>query len=104
MKLKKGDNVIVIAGKSKGVKGAIIRAFPAESMVLIDGVNVAKRHRKPTQQSRKGQIVDMPMPIHVSNVQLVDPKGGKPTRIKIDRDAKSGKRSRIAVGSGETIK
>lgn len=103
MKLKKGDNVIVIAGKDKGKKGVIARAYPAESKVLIDGVNVAKRHRKPTQRAQKGQIVDMPMPIHASNVQLLDPKGGKPTRIKISRD-KNGKRSRVAVGSGETIK
>ena len=103
MKLKKGDTVIVIAGKEKGKKGAIARAYPATNMVLIDGINLAKRHRKPTQQSRTGQIVEIPMPIHASNVQLVDPKGGKPTRIKISRD-KAGKRTRVAVGSGETIK
>lgn len=103
MKLKKGDNVIVIAGKAKGSKGVISRAFPADGMVLIDGVNLVKRHRKPTAQARKGQIVDMPMPIHVSNVMLADPKGGKPTRIKIVRDEK-GNRSRVAVGSGQAIK
>lgn len=102
MKLKKGDNVIVIAGKSKGAKGAIARAFPARNMVLIDGVNISKRHKKPTAQNRKGQIVDIPMPIHVSNVMIVDPKGGKPTRIKISRE-KDGKRSRVAK-SGETLK
>ncbi|MCE9541162.1 50S ribosomal protein L24 [Candidatus Kaiserbacteria bacterium] len=103
MKLKKGDNVIVIAGKSKGEKGAIVRAFPRDNMVLIDGVNLVKRHRKPTQESRKGQIIDKPMPIHVSNVQLADPRGGKPTRIKIVR-GKDGARSRVAVGSGQEIK
>lgn len=103
MKLKKGDNVIVIAGKAKGQTGAIARAYPAKNMILIDGVNLVKRHRKPTAQSRKGQIIDMPMPIHASNVMLVDPKGGKPTRIKISRDT-NGKRTRLAVGSGETIK
>ncbi len=102
MKLKKGDNVIVIAGKSRGQKGTIARAYPGKHIVLIDGVNVVKCHRKPTQQARKGQIIDMPMPIHVSNVQLLDPKGGKPTRIKITRT--DGKRIRTAVGSGETIK
>jgi large subunit ribosomal protein L24 len=102
MKLKKGDNVIVIAGKAKGAKGAISRAFPARNMVLIDGVNLVKRHRKPTQQARSGQIVDMPMPIHASNVMLLDPKGGKPTRIKITRT--NGKRERVAVKSGEAIK
>lgn len=103
MKLKKGDNVIVIAGKSKGQKGAIARAFPARNMVLIDGVNVAKRHRRPSAQNRKGQIVDMPMPIHASNVMILDPKGGKPTRIKISRD-KAGKRARVASKSGEALK
>lgn len=103
MKLKKGDNVIVIAGKSKGAKGTIARAFPARNMVLIDGVNIAKRHRRPSAQNRKGQIVDLPMPIHASNVMIADPKGGKPTRIKISRD-KAGKRSRVASKSGEAIK
>jgi large subunit ribosomal protein L24 len=102
MKLKKGDNVIVIAGKAKGVKGVISRAFPARDMVLIDGVNLVKRHRKPTQQARSGQIVDKPMPMHASNVQIIDPKDGKPTRIKITRT--NGKRERIAVKSGEAIK
>ena len=103
MKLKKGDNVIVIAGKARGSKGVIARAFPADGLVLIDGVNLVKRHRKPTQQARKGQIIDKPMPIHISNVMLVDPKGGKPTRIKIMRD-KDGKRSRMAVKSGMELK
>ena len=102
MKLKKGDNVIVIAGKSKGTKGTIARAFPARNMVLIDGVNIAKRHRRPTAQNRKGQIVDMPMPIHASNVMILDPKGGKATRIKISRT--NGKRARMAVKSGEALK
>ncbi len=101
MKLKKGDNVIVIAGKSKGQKGTITRAYPAAGTVLIDGINMVKRHRKPTQQSRKGQIVDMPMPIHASNVMILDPKGGKPTRIKIER--KDGKRTRLGK-SGEALK
>jgi len=103
MKLKKGDNVIVIAGKSKGEKGTIVRSFPRDNKVLIDGVNVVKRHRKPSAQARKGQIIEMPTPIHISNVQLIDPKGGKPTRVKIVRD-KAGKRSRVAVGSGQEIK
>jgi large subunit ribosomal protein L24 len=102
MKLKKGDNVIVITGKSKGAKGAIVRVFPATSQVLIDGVNLVKRHRRPSQQSRTGQIVDKPMPIHVSNVQLADPKGGKPTRIRIVR-GKDGVRERVAVKSGQKI-
>lgn len=94
---------MVIAGKSKGQSGVISRAMPRESMVLIDGINISKRHRKPTQQSRKGQIVDIPMPIHASNVQIIDPKTGKPSRIKIARTT-DGARTRVAVKSGEQLK
>lgn len=93
---------MVIAGKSRGETGTIARVFPATNQVLIDGVNMAKRHRRRTQQSRKGQIVDIPMPIHASNVMLADPKTGKPTRIKIVRGA-DGARERVAVKSGENI-
>ncbi len=102
MKLKKGDNVIVIAGKSKGKTGTIVRVMPKDDLVLIDGVNTVKRHRKGTQSNRTGQIVDKIMPIHVSNVMLSDPKGGKPTRVRITREG--GVRARVAVKSGETIK
>ncbi len=103
MKLKKGDKVIVIAGKSKGQSGAIVRVLTSADMILLDGVNLVKRHRKPSAQNRKGQIVDKPMPIHSSNVMLVDPKTGKPTRIKITR-GKDGSRERVAVKSGESLK
>lgn len=103
MKLKKGDKVIVIAGKSRGQMGTIMRAMPAQNMVLLEGVNLVKRHRKPTRQSGKGQIVDMPVPLHASNVQLVDPKSGKPTRIRIQR-GKEGERTRVAVKSGQELK
>jgi large subunit ribosomal protein L24 len=103
MKLKKGDKVIVIAGKSKGQTGTIVRALPAVDQVVLDGINLVKRHRKPSAQNRKGQIVDKIMPIHVSNVMLVDPKSGKPTRIKITR-GKDGMRERVAVKSGEVLK
>ena len=102
MKLKKGDKVIVIAGKSKGQSGAIVRVLASDNMVLLDGINLVKRHRKPTAQNRKGQIVDKPMPIHASNVMLLDPKTGKPTRIRITR-GKDGARQRVAVKSGQEI-
>ena len=102
MKLKKGDKVIVIAGKAKGQSGAIARVMPAENMVLLDGINMMKRHRKPSARNRQGQIIERAMPIHASNVMLVDPKSGKPTRIKITRDDK-GSRTRVAVKSGEEI-
>jgi large subunit ribosomal protein L24 len=103
MKLKKGDKVMVIAGKAKGSTGTISQVFTKADKVLIDGVNMGKRHRRPTQQARRGQIIDKPMPIHVSNVMIVDSKTGKPSRISIKRDEK-GVRSRIAVKSGQTIK
>jgi large subunit ribosomal protein L24 len=103
MKLKKGDKVVVIAGKEKGKEGSIVRVLNERNMVVLDKMNLSKRHRRPSQQSRQGQIVDKPMPIHVSNVQLADPKDGKPTRIKITRD-KDGLRQRVAVHSGENIK
>ena len=102
MKLKKGDNVIVIAGKSKGKTGAIVRVMPKENAVLIDGLNMVKRHRRATSASRAGQVVEKIMPIHVSNVMLVDPKTDKGTRIRIER--KDGARTRVAVKSGQTLK
>ncbi len=103
MKLKKGDAVIIIAGKNKGQSGTLARILPRENMVLIDGINLVKKHRKPSSQNRKGQIVEKPMPIHASNVMLADPKSGKPTRIRITRD-KDGNRGRMAVKSGQALK
>ena len=103
MKLKKGDKVLVIAGKHKGTTSTIVRAYPQDDMVLLDGVNMVKRHRRATAQSRKGQIIDKAMPLHASNVMIVDPKSGKPTRIKISKN-KKGNRERLAVKSGETLK
>lgn len=94
---------MVIAGKSRGQEGTIVRVLVERELVVLDGVNLVKRHRKPTSQSRKGQIVDKPMPLHISNVMLSDPKTGKPTRIKITRD-KDGNRQRVAVKSGQEIK
>ncbi len=102
MKIKKGDKVIVIAGKDRGTSGTITRAIPEKNMVVIEGVNMMKRHRKANQRSRSGQIIEKAMPVHVSNVQLVDPKTGKPTRISIVR-GKDGARERKAVKSKATI-
>lgn len=94
---------MVIAGKEKGKTGTIARVFPALDRVVIDGMNLSKRHRRATRAGGKGQIVDQVMPMHASNVMLVDPKGGKPSRIKISR-GKDGSRVRIAVKSGQEIK
>ncbi len=81
MKIKKGDNVIVIAGKEKGKKGVISRALPREDKVVIDGLNLRKKHIKARKSGEKGQVVEVASPIHVSNVQLVDTKG-KTTRTR----------------------
>lgn len=103
MKLKKGDKVVIIAGKDLGKTGTISRVMPKEDKVLVDGINIVKRHRKPSAQNRQGQIVEMPRPIHVSNVAIADPKTGKPSRIKIVR-GKEGARERVAVKSGQSLK
>jgi len=102
MKIKKGDNVIVISGKNRGTKGKVELVLTKKDMIVIDGVNVVKKHRKANQASRSGQIIEKSMPIHISNVMLADPKGGKPTRVKIER-SKEGVRSRVAVKSGAQI-
>ena len=102
MKLKKGDKVMVIAGKARGQTGTILRALPREGLVVVEGIHIVKKHRRANQQSRSGQILDKAMPIHASNVQILDPKTGKPTRIRITR-AKGGARVRVAVKSGAAI-
>lgn len=102
MKLKKGDKVIVIAGKDRGTSGTITRALPEKNMVVVDGVNIAKRHRRANQRARSGQIIDKAMPIHASNVMLVDPKTGKGTRIQIVR-GKDGARERKTVKGKATV-
>ena len=101
MKIRKGDNVIVIAGKDKGKSGVVAHAYPKESMVLIEGINSKKRHQKPRKGGQKGQIVEKSMPIHVSNIMIKDPKGNKGSRISIKRD--ENKRVRIATKSGSVI-
>lgn len=100
MKIKKGDEVIVISGKYKGVKGEVLEARPSESRVVVAGVNRHKWHVKPTQ-NEAGHIVDREAPIHVSNVALVDPKSKKPTRVgyKIEK----GKKVRVAKKSGTEL-
>ena len=102
MKLKKGDKVIVITGKNRGASGTISRVLSKENRVVMDGINIVKKHRRASAQNRTGQIVEKPMSIHASNVMLADPKTGKPTRIRIVR--KDGVRGRVAVKSGELVK
>ena len=102
MKIKKGDNEIVIAGKDKGTSGKVLRAIPTLGKVIVEGVHVAKRHQRSKRSGENGQIVDKTLPIDVSNVAIVDPKSGKPTRVGIKME--NGKRVRIAKKSGAVIK
>ena len=100
MKIKKGDEVVVISGKYKGVKGQVLEARPSEERVVVAGVNRHKWHVKPTQ-NEPGHIVDREAPIHVSNVALVDPKTKKPTRVGYKMD--KGKKVRVAKKSGTEL-
>ncbi|AEI46007.1 50S ribosomal protein L24 [Paenibacillus mucilaginosus] len=100
--VKKEDTVIVITGKDKGKKGRVIAAFPRENRVLVEGVNMIKKHAKPSQQNPQGGILNQEAPIHVSNVMLVDPKSGQPTRVGY-KVLENGKKVRVAKKSGEVI-
>lgn len=101
MKIKKGDKVVVISGSQKGATGEVTQVIPATSRVVVQGVNVAKRHRKPSQVSAGG-IEKVELPIHVSNVALADPKSGKASRVGY-KALKDGKKVRVARKSGETV-
>ncbi|MDE8651369.1 50S ribosomal protein L24 [Novosphingobium album (ex Liu et al. 2023)] len=100
-KIKKGDSVVVRSGKDKGRTGTVLQVMPKEGKVLVEGVNVATRHRKPTQTNPNGGIDRVPAPMAISKVGLADPKDGKPTRVRFE--TKDGKKVRVAVKSGETI-
>ena len=104
MKVKKGDTVVIIAGKDKGAKGKVIQAYPARQRVLVEGVNRIKKHTRITQTQRgaqSGGIVTQEAPIHVSNVMVVD-SDGKPTRVGY-RIGEDGKKVRISRRSGKDI-
>jgi len=101
-RVKKDDDVVVIAGKDKGSKGKILAVFPKTDKVLVSGVNMITRHVKPSQTNPQGGRIRKEAPIHISNVMLADPKTGEPTRVRI-RTLESGTRVRIAVKSGEQI-
>ena len=98
----KGDTVRVMRGDDKGKEGKIIRVYPKTGRVTVEGVNIVKRHRRARTADEQSGIVDFPAPIHASNVMLLDPKSGNPTRVRqqIDED---GTKERIAVKSGEAI-
>ena len=102
MHVKKGDKVMVISGKDKGKTGVVLTAFPKKDRVLVEGVNIIKKHIKPNQANPQGGIVSQEAAIHVSNVMLIDPKTGEPTRVGYK--VEDGKKVRVAKKSGEIIK
>lgn len=100
-KIKKGDKVVVLSGKDKGKHGEVTKSFPKDGKVIVSGVNIITRHRKPTQVNPQGGLERAEAPLHVSKVALEDPKTGKPTRVRFE--VKGDKKVRVAVRSGETI-
>ncbi|MDR2901563.1 MAG: 50S ribosomal protein L24 [Lactobacillales bacterium] len=100
-KIKKGDQVIVISGDDKGKTGEVMKVMPKEAKVLVQGVNVVKRHTKPSQESAGG-IVTKEKPIHISNVALIDKKTGKATRVGFKVE-KAGHKVRVSKRSGDVI-
>jgi large subunit ribosomal protein L24 len=99
--VKKGDKVQVISGKDKGKQGVILEAYPKLNRVLVEGVNVVKKHAKPSQANPQGGILSQEAPIHASNVMPLDPKTGAPTRVGYS--VVDGKKVRVAKKSGETL-
>jgi len=99
MKIRKGDRVVVLKGKDRGKEGQVMRVLPTERKVIVDGVNVAKKHQKPTRSTMQGGIIDKDMPIDASNVAVVSPKDGKATRVgyRFDDD---GNKVRICKRTG----
>jgi large subunit ribosomal protein L24 len=101
LKIKKGDNVVVISGRDKGRTGEVLRVFPTEGRVVVQGVNIARRHTKP-RMGEPGGIIEKELALHISNVAHVDPGSGKPTRIGY-RVLDDGRKVRVARRSGEVI-
>jgi large subunit ribosomal protein L24 len=100
-RIKKGDTVVILAGKDKGRTGEVVKVIPKEDRILVSGINVHARHRKPTQASPQGGIERKEAPLHISNVAIADPKSGEPTRVRFEE--RDGKKVRVATKSGELI-
>ena len=101
--IKKNDTVVVLAGEDKGKTGKVLKVLVEKNRALVEGVNMVSKSTKPSAQNPQGGIVKQEAPIHISNLSLVDPKSGKPTRVGI-KVAEDGKKVRIAKKSGEEIK
>ncbi len=100
-KIRKGDTVVVLSGKDKGKTGEVVRSMPKDSKVVVAGVNVTVRHRKPDQANPQGGLERKEAPLHVSKVAIADPKSGKASRVRFE--TRDGKKVRVAAKSGELI-
>jgi len=101
-KIRKGDRVQILSGRDKGRQGEVIRVMPAEDRALVQGVNLVKRHLKATGIGNPGGITEKEAPIHLSNLSMIDPKSGKPTRVGF-KVLEDGKKVRVARSSGEVL-
>ena len=99
MKIKKGDNIIVIAGKDKGKTGKILKAMPKENLVVVEGINLQKKHKKAVSKDKKGQMIELSAPLHISNVMLVvDGKG-----VRVGSKVVGEKKVRVSKKTGKTV-
>ena len=104
IKIKKNDIVLVNTGNSKGVKGKVIAVYPSKNRAIVEGANMISKHTKPNAANPQGGIIKQEASIHISNLALIDPKSGEPTKIGRRRDDKTGKIVRFSKNSGEVIK
>jgi large subunit ribosomal protein L24 len=100
-RIRKGDRVMVISGKDRGKTGLVMEVRPREQRVIVEGLNIVKRHTKPRPPNEPGGVIEKPAPIHLSNVALIDPKDNRPTRVRIQEV--DGRRVRVSARSGEKL-
>jgi large subunit ribosomal protein L24 len=100
-RIRKGDTVVVLSGKDRGKTGEVIEVRPREQRVVVQGLNLMKRHTKPRPPNEPGGVIERPAPLHLSNVALVDPKDKRPTRVRIE--VRDGERVRVSARSGEKL-
>jgi large subunit ribosomal protein L24 len=102
MHVRTGDKVVVISGKDKGKEGTILKSIPSKERIVVEGVNIVKKHQKPSQMNPEGGILEVEAPIHVSNVMHIDPESGERTRIRYEVK-EDGTKVRVAAKSGKEI-
>jgi large subunit ribosomal protein L24 len=101
-RVRKGDEVVVIAGKNKGRRGTVLSLIPEKDRLVVQGVNIVTKHVKPSRENPQGGIIKREAPIHISNVMLADPQNGDPTRVRF-QTLEGGRKVRVAVKSGQQI-